>query len=814
MKKLVLLAGIFIFGIFLAGCTSLTIPIQPSHTIEAKELSAVREYGQTFFAREDGLTGIDIYIEKVKHAGTVQLDLFAIDNRDEPIQSSEKTINADLQNEYITFDFDQAIPSLNKDYYLKLSVPGAAVVDIGNGYADVYSSGSMYENGEPIERQLAFLLRFNKLKVVSGLMSTFMQWVVWILIAVILFFIPGFALFKLLWSQKTMSLGSTIGLSFGIGAAIYPVWLLWTNVFGVQLRQWNVWVIVVPSLIYTSSVIAKKIKNIKQPIRLKTLIFTDGKTWTLLAYLLVAAAVIFTRFWVIRGLEMPMWGDSYQHAMITQLILDNGGLFQSWLPYVPYETLTVQYGFPTASALFAWVSGESSVYATLITGQIFNILAILALFPLAEKISKKNAWSGIFVMAIAGVFSLMPAMYVNWGRYAQLSGQVVLPILIWMIWELIEIKNQFEWKQVFLSGLVLGGMSLNYYRTPFIFAFFVLAVILIFLVKYWRDKTFWLHVIKINLLLLIIAVLLLLPWGAKLLGSNLSSALEAGITTEIPLQSVINDYQAWLGIKNYVHPVFIVFGILAIALAAFQRNRNVLVVFLWTVFISAYKFTQIYNFPGANMMQSFSILIMLYIPVSLLAGYFLGESIKLIPWRKNLIVFVILLVALVPGLNAARKIVNEPFFAIVKRPDLRAMAWIRENTKTDSTFLIEGFRIYNGNSTVGSDGGWYIPLLAGRQNTIPPQYALLNERAIDPDYTDRVTERVKIIEEEGLLTLIPEFCKGELSHIYIGQDHGLVGENNPKLFDEEDIDLEYFTLVYQEDRVRIYQFKEWICGDE
>ena len=213
------------------------------------------------------------------------------------------------------------------------------------------------------------------------------------------------------------------------------------------------------------------------------------------------------------------------------------------------------------------------------------------------------------------------------------------------------------------------------------------------------------------------------------------------------------------------------------------------------------------------MMQSFAILIMLYIPVSVLAGYFLTEVVNYIPRWKNLIVFVMIFIVLIPGVNTARKIVDEPFYAIVKRPDLRAMQWIKENTKSESNFLIEGFRIYNGNSSVGSDGGWYIPLLTKRHNTIPPQYALLNEKPIDPNYTEMVTERIKMIEEAGLSSIIPEFCRGELTHLYIGQDHGLVGENNPKLFDEEDIDLEYFSLVYREDRVRIYQFKDEKCGD-
>ena len=67
---------------------------------------------------------------------------------------------------------------------------------------------------------------------------------------------------------------------------------------------------------------------------------------------------------------------------------------------------------------------------------------------------------------------------------------------------------------------------------------------------------------------------------------------------------------------------------------------------------------------------------------------------------------------------------------MVTKPDRQAMTWIREHTPAQAKFLVEGFRIYGGRSVVGSDAGWWIPLLADRANTMPPQYALLNETPI------------------------------------------------------------------------------------
>ncbi len=120
---------------------------------------------------------------------------------------------------------------------------------------------------------------------------------------------------------------------------------------------------------------------------------------------------------------------------MTQLMLDNGGLFKSWLPYAQYNSLTVQFGFSAFTALFAWLTGLGSVKATLIVGQVLNGLAVLVLYPLAVRIAKGNRWAGIGAVLVAGLLMPMPAFYVNWGRYAQLAGQTILPVAFWLIWE-------------------------------------------------------------------------------------------------------------------------------------------------------------------------------------------------------------------------------------------------------------------------------------------------------------------------------------------------------------------------------------------
>jgi hypothetical protein len=158
----------------------------------------------------------------------------------------------------------------------------------------------------------------------------------------------------------------------------------------------------------------------------------------------------------------------------------------------------------------------------------------------------------------------------------------------------------------------------------------------------------------------------------------------------------------------------------------------------------------------------------------------------------------------------------EPQFVMVTRPDVHAMAWIREHVPPEARFLVEGFRIYNGRSTVGADAGWWIPLYTRRSNTMPPQYAIFNELPEPVDYTERVVNLVASFEnlspasQEGIALL----CREEITHVYVGQGQGLVGFGVSQLFSpQEFLDHPGFELLYHEDRVYIFALTANLCAD-
>jgi hypothetical protein len=212
-------------------------------------------------------------------------------------------------------------------------------------------------------------------------------------------------------------------------------------------------------------------------------------------------------------------------------------------------------------AVFSWLTGLSSLPATLVAGQLVNSLAVLALYPLAVRVSNGNRWAGAGAVVIAGLLSPMPGYYLNWGRYAQLAGMAVLPAALWLFWESAEPgsvepdsgRRYANWRAAILAGLALGGMTLSYYRMPFYAVTFMIAWLVAWGLPRWRlDPRRWGPAFAGFVALGALAASLFLPWLVQMTGSYLASAVEGGVTIGSPVQEVLADFRAWLEFRFFV----------------------------------------------------------------------------------------------------------------------------------------------------------------------------------------------------------------------------------------------------------------------
>ena len=212
-------------------------------------------------------------------------------------------------------------------------------------------------------------------------------------------------------------------------------------------------------------------------------------------------------------------------------------------------------------------------------------------------------------------------------------------------------------------------------------------------------------------------------------------------------------------------------------------------------------------------MRSFATLIFLYIPVSLLLGWLVGLISARVGRVGKSFALPLLLMGLALWGSWGQVRIVDPTRVLVTRPDMQAMEWIQQNTPEDSLFLVEGY-FYEGYSAIGSDAGWWIPLLAGRSNNMPPQYALLSERPTEPGYSKAVVDLVLQLEDTGPGTAegIKTLCNWGFTHAYIGQGQGEVGYPWTALFSAPDLDdSPAFSQVYKRDLVSIYAFNPDVC---
>ena len=120
---------------------------------------------------------------------------------------------------------------------------------------------------------------------------------------------------------------------------------------------------------------------------------------------------------------------------------------------------------------------------------------------------------------------------------------------------------------------------------------------------------------------------------------------------------------------------------------------------------------------------------------------------------------------------------------------------------------MNGFVAYGGTAVVGSDAGWWIPLLASRANTVPP-LTYVAERPEDPTYVEQVRndllylEQVSPTSEEGVRFL----QETGVTHVYVGVREGGVGDPDEPLLDVRALSAHpAFRIVYNWEGVRIYE---------
>lgn len=526
--------------------------------------------------------------------------------------------------------------------------------------------------------------------------------------------------------------------------------------------------------------------------------FSSGRSATFaaaLAFVLAASAI--ARLLHLRDLVVPMWVDSVQHVEIVRLILDRGGVPESYLPFAEVAPFSYHFGFHALVAFAHWLSGAEIPITTLFVGQALNFAVVLSTYLLGTRMMG-GRFAGLVSAAVVGVFSTMPAYYTSWGRYTQLTGMVILPVAVALGLEAFEQRRTRDrLGYVALAGLVVGGLIVAHPRVTVFYLCFLLACAVAEIAASRGERSVTLSILATAGATGVVGMIFVAPWLSTMATSLLISVWQGASAVPAAVNPFPFDY-----FGSWVDRALIVLAAVGLVVAVARRNKAAITVVIWTGLMLLSGNPYLIGLPGGNIVSNGAVAISLFLPVALLVGYLATSSADLLrakSWPLPALVPVAVLFVVASFLGASRLAgVMNPSCVLFFPQDREAMEWIAENTPPDSTFLINSrhwqFDIY-----VGSDGGYWIPALTGRKTTMPSVLYALGSR----EYIAGVNSVARTVSEAS-------FSEGDVwawlkkegvDYVYIGYRGGPLA---PEVF----MDKPGFEGVYARHGVWVFRVVE------
>ncbi|MEI6777098.1 MAG: hypothetical protein WCK70_09360, partial [Chloroflexales bacterium] len=547
-------------------------------------------------------------------------------------------------------------------------------------------------------------------------------------------------------------------------------------------------------------------------------------------YLLLAifAITLWARISQVEGLALPAWVDSVHHALMVRVAAETGMLPTSLRPYLPVDDLPYHWGYHVFTATLLRLSGLALPDTMILSGQILNALCSMAVAALAGYLWRRPS-AAVGAAIAAGLISIMPAYYVSWGRYTQLSGLLMLPGLAIAWGEALRGSGRWRWA---LATLLIAGLSLVHMRV----LIFALALLVAQAIVWGVGQPR--HVLRARLLPVlttgIAALALTAPWlwllarrallpalasAGGLAGGGSYNALNNGLlwTTQNELMISAGLLGAWLGLRRRAgaaavmliwvtllaiesNPWLIVYltpgaGALLLIWGLRQRRLPAILVGISLLLLNPRSVA----LPYLWLITSDVVVISLFVPLGVLAGggaALLSTALPVArrwPRTAGLIAAAVSLGVAGYGAFAQRDVLN-PSTVLATADDRAAIEWAAANTPPDARFLVNSTGWLD-TARRGADGGWWLMPLAGRWTTAPPVLYTYG----DPDYVRHVNAVSDSVagytpgHEQIILDLI---VSERITHIYLGAKGGVL---KPDLF----IGRPGFHTIYERGGVTI-----------
>lgn len=627
------------------------------------------------------------------------------------------------------------------------------------------------------------------------------------LAAVALFTLPGLATLRLL-APADLAPAERFAAAGGLSCVWPPLLLLLADLLAISWGPALCW-----AFLAACAAVALWPRNGERA--LPRLAWPDPE----LALLLVIASLgLAVRLYVTRDLPGGLFGDSYHHTMIAQLMVDNGGLFRSWQPYAPLTTLTYHYGFHSMAAWLSWLSGWPVSLSVVAVGQIMGALAAPGVFLLARRLLGDGR-AALWAAALVALVSVFPAYYVNWGRYTQLAGQTVLPAtcLAWMLLLDRAVDPAVPWRALArpaaLAAIATAGVAVSHYRIAVFAGCFVLLYSLSLLAARARSWRSWAGVSLAGMVAGTGGLLLTLPWLLRIREGQMLRLAGYFVANNIGTETG-ND-QSWVDMERAVANGLLPLAALGLVWIVAGRRWKGLLLPAWAglVWVAANPFLVGLN--GAGIISSFTAVLAAYLVLCPLAGAGVAALFDGLAWlvaraaprlgRALRPLELLAAAGLVAwGIGYQARIVDQSY-QLLAPADVAAAAWVREQLPPDARLFVNSFPAYAGAIYVGTDGGWWLPLLSGRRTNLDPiSYGF--EAAEEPGYMQAVIDRNRVVTDHPIASAEAAAALRAAGYGYVYD--GPAANPAPEYLDPARLDASpLYERVYSRDGVTIWRVR-------
>ncbi len=741
---------------------------------------------QSFLSQHSNLCEIELLpaVYQTPGEGTLRICLWS-DGESTPLIQQSIDVRTIAHNIPLRFSFAPQRDSAGKVY--ELSLEGTPGVCVGFWYStvDVYGDGAQQLDGR-VSGDLLFTTRYRYDVAAMGYDVVKGLWYGgWLLLPLsLLLLTPGYVLWYGLGLARYDDPILDFAMCLGLSLALTPTVLLWTTVIGLRWDRATSWAVFgVLALLAASRLLRTRLRDLATWT-------TEGNLFPALSTLALLILALLLRFVQIRNLVLPAWVDSPQHVLITQLIAIYGQVPKTYEPLLPIQNFAYHWGFHTHTVVFHWLSGLDTPQAMLILGQVLNACCMLMIYLLTQRLIKRKL-AAIVAALIVGFISYMPAYYVSWGRYTQLTGLLLLlaVMVIALDWLEAEVRHS---RLLWIGGLIQTGLFLTHVRvTVFAVCFFIAFMLCESIrrlalrnkdafVELWKRAGWW----------ALAALMLSAPWLARMVTSIRIFIPSVGFAPQDAL-SYTNVLQGLLFITR--NRELMALAVLGGVGGVLKRNKETIWVLTWCTLVALLTHPKLAGILAPNLLSLSAAVIALFVPLAVLGGQaivFLWDSVQairraLLPgteFRRGvaralriILALCILIAALWSGWGMVQ-IIN-PITVLATAEDLEAMDWIKENTPPEALFVINTrhwqFGIYT-----GTDGGYWIPQLTGRRTLLP----VLPYAYGTADYVQHVTQMARIVSEAQDANEVPFrilLKQEDVTHIYIGAKGGRL---TPKMF--------------------------------